>query len=77
MTYGGGQSCALDIVTDAQKVNHPLHLWSTQYLQKVKNRYDDILWEKGHGYCDGIGKKCECSMDSKVDCSILKDIMCA
>jgi len=51
----------LDIVMDAQKVNDPLHLKSTQYLQKVKNRYDDILWEKGRGYCDGIGKNCECS----------------
>jgi len=35
----------LDIVMDAQKVNDPLHLKSTQYFQKVKNRYDDILWE--------------------------------
>jgi hypothetical protein len=46
---------------DAKKVNDPLHFKSTQYLQKVKNCYDDIQWEKGHGYCDGIGKKCECS----------------
>jgi hypothetical protein len=77
LIYDICQSCALDIIMDAQKVNDPLHLKSTQYLRKVKNRYDDILWEMGRGYCDGIGKKCECSMDSKVDCSILRDIMCA
>ncbi len=58
-------------------MNDPLLLRSTQYLLKVKNRYDDILWEKGRNYCHGIGKKCECSMDNKVDCSILRDIMCA
>jgi hypothetical protein len=44
---------------------------------KVKNHYDDTLWEKGCGYYDGIGKKCECSMDTKMDCSIVRDIMCA
>ncbi len=65
----------LDIAIDPQEVGEPLHLKSTQYLIRSRNQYDDILWGKGGGDYDGNGKDCECSINSKMDCTTLKDIM--
>jgi uncharacterized protein (DUF779 family) len=65
----------LDIVANAQEVGGLVHFKSTQYFRRVRNQYDDILWGKGGGYCDGNGKDCECSIDSKMDCTTLRDIM--
>ncbi len=55
----------------------PLHTLPMQELRKVKNAGDNFAWGKGDGWCDYDAKSndCECDLDSRVPCLIVREVM--
>jgi hypothetical protein len=55
----------------------PFHILPMQKLRKVKNVGDNFAWGKGDGWCDYDAKNsdCECDLDSRVPCLIIRKVM--